>query len=192
MKKLLCILVLAGFITLVIYYPIVWGIIGIAIIVVMALAYFVLSSFDKGHDAFMKSKFGENYKQLMDDGKLGLRTACACQPDPRYTSIDEIRKKSGINLPTFDVSECKETLGDFTGDYSGEAVIEFSTPIDGDNIKQIEDNMQEDGSLWRKADAGIYVCDLLKPYVGKPVTDEYWTLSIQENESKGEIRYGRV
>ena len=141
MKKLLCILFLAGFVTLGIYYLVVWWIIGIAIILVIALVYFVLSSFDKGHDAFMKNKFGENYEQLMDDGKLRLRTACSCQPDPRYTSIDEIRKKSGISFPTFVVSECKETLGDFTGDYSGEAIIEFSTTIDGNNIKQIEDNM---------------------------------------------------
>ena len=29
----------------------------------------------------MKNKFGENYKQLMADGKLGLCTACSCQPD---------------------------------------------------------------------------------------------------------------
>ena len=192
MKKLLCILVLVGLITLGIYYPVVWWIIGIAIIAVIALIYFVLSDFDKGHDSFMKNKFGENYQQLIDEGKLGVCTACSCQPDPRYTSIDVIQKKSGINLPSFVVSECKESLGDFTGDYNGEATIEFSTPIDGDIIKQIEDDMQKDGSLWWKAAAGVYVCDLLKPYVGTPVTDEFWTLSIQENENKGKIRYGRV
>ena len=33
---------------------------------------------------------------------------------------------------------------------------------------------------------------LLKPYVGKPVTDEFWTLSIHENVSEGVVRYGRV
>ena len=93
MKKLLCILVLVGLITLGIYYPVVWWIIGIAIIAVIALIYFVLSDFDKGHDSFMKNKFGENYQQLIDEGKLGVCTACSCQPDPRYTSIDVIQKK---------------------------------------------------------------------------------------------------
>ena len=81
MKTILIILILGSIIVLGIYYPVVWWIIGITIIVVIALIYFVLSSFDKGHDSFMKNKFGENYKQLMADGKLGLCTACSCQPD---------------------------------------------------------------------------------------------------------------
>ena len=140
----------------------------------------------------MKRKFGENYKQLMADGKLGLCIACSCKPDPRYTSVADIQKKSNINLPMFVVSECKETLEDFTGDYSGEAMIEFSTPIDDEIIAQIEDEMQKDSSLWRKGENGSYVCDLHKPYVGKPVTDEFWTLLIQENKREGIIRYGRV
>lgn len=175
-----------------IYYPIVWWIIGIAIVVIIALIYFVLSSYDKTHEDFMKRKFGENYKQLMNDGKLGSCIACSCKPDSRFTSVADIQKKSGINLPTFVVSECKETIEDFTGDYSGEATIEFSVPIDDDIITQIEDGMQEDGSLWRKGENGEYVCDLLKPYVGKPVTDEFWTLSIHKNMTEGIVRYGRV
>ena len=47
---------------------------------------------------------------------------------------------------------------------------------------------REDGSLWRKANAGVYVCDLLKPYVGKPVTDKFWNSSIKEKYSNGTIR----
>ena len=175
-----------------IYYPIVWWIIGIAIVVIIALIYFALSSYDKTHEDFMKRKFGENYKQLMNDGKLGSRIACSCKPDSRFTSVADIQKKSNINLPPFVVSECKETLEDFTGAYSGEATIEFSVPIDDDIITQIEDGMQEDGSLWRKGENGEYVCDLLKPYVGKPVTDEFWTLSIHKNMTEGIVRYGRV
>jgi len=192
MKRILSLSALAGFIALGIYYPIVWWIIGIAIVVIIALIYFALSSYDKTHEDFMKRKFGENYKQLMTDGKLGLRIACSCKPDPRYTSVANIQKESSINLPPFVVSECKETLEDFTGDYSGEATIEFSVPIDDDIIMQIEDDMQKDGSLWRKGEKGEYVCDLLKPYVGEPVTDEFWTLLIQENKREGIIRYGRV
>lgn len=192
MKRILSLSALVGFIALGIYYPIVWWIIGIAIVVIIALIYFALSSYDKTHEDLMKRKFGENYKQLMADGKLGLCIACSCKSDSRFTSVADIQKKSGINLPTFVVSECKETLEDFTGDYSGEATIEFSVPIDDDIITQIEDGMQEDGSLWRKGENGEYVCDLLKPYVGEPVTDEFWTLLIQENKREGIIRYGRV
>lgn len=192
MKRILCLSALVGLIALGIYYPIVWWIIGIAIVVIIALIYFVLNSYDKTHEDFMKRKFGENYKQLMTDGKLGLCIACSCKPDSRFTSVADIQKKSNINLPPFVVSECKETLEDFTGDYSSEAMIEFTTPIDGDIITQIEDGMQKDGSLWRKGENGEYVCDLLKPYVGEPVTDEYWTLLIQENKRERIIRYGRV
>jgi len=192
MKRILCLSALVGLIALGFYYPIVWWIIVIAIVVIIALIYFVLNSYDKTHEDFMKRKFGENYKQLMTDGKLGLRIACSCKPDSRFTSVADIQKKSNINLPPFVVSECKETLEDFTGDYSGEATIEFSVPIDDDIITQIEDGMQKDGSLWRKGENGEYVCDLLKPYVGEPVTDEYWTLLIQENKREGIIRYGRV
>lgn len=192
MKRILCLSALVGLIALGIYYPFVWWIIGIAIVVIIALIYFVLNSYDKTHEDFMKRKFGENYKRLMTDGKLGLRIACSCKPDSRFTSVADIQKKSNINLPPFVVSECKETLEDFTGDYSGEAMIEFTTPIDGDIITQLEDGMQKDGSLWRKGENGEYVCDLLKPYVGETVTDEFWTLLIQENKREGIIRYGRV
>ena len=54
MKRILSLSVLVGLIALGIYYPIVWWIIGIAIVVIIALIYFALSSYDKGHEVFMK------------------------------------------------------------------------------------------------------------------------------------------
>ena len=191
-KTILTILILGSIIILGIYYPIVWWIIGIGLIIVIALIYLFICISDKSSESSMKEKFGENYKELIQTGKLGLRIACPCKPDIRYTSKKEIEKLSNISLPDFVIKECKETLGDITGDYSGEATIEFSDPIDNDIITQIEDDMQKDGSLWRKGENGEYVCDLLKPYVGEPVTDEFWTLLIQENKREGIIRYGRV
>ena len=140
----------------------------------------------------MKERFGENYKELIQSGKLGLRTAYPCKPDLRYTSKEEIEKLANIRLPDFAIKECKETLGDITGDYSGEAVIEFYSIVDGNIIQQIEEEIKQENSRWRKGESGEYVCDLLKPYVGKPVTDEFWILSIHENMTEGIVRYGRV
>lgn len=191
-KTILTILILGSIIILGIYYPIVWWIIGIGQIIVIALIYLFICISDKSSESSMKEKFGENYKELIQTGKLGLRIACPCKPDIRYTSKKEIEKLSNISLPDFVIKECKETLGDITGDYSGEATIEFCTIIDDSIIRQINDDMSKGDSRWRKGENGEYVCDLLRPYVGKPVTDEFWTLSIHKNMTEGIVRYGRV
>ena len=172
-------------------FPVVRWIFGICLVLV--IGFVVLMSNNSGNeDDRMTKKFGEDYKTAIANGQLGLRTAYPCKPDSHYTSKSTIEEIANIKFPNFTVIECKETLEDFTGDYSGEATIEFSDPIDNDIITQIEDDMQKDGSLWRKGENGEYVCDLLKPYVGEPVTDEFWTLLIHENKREGIIRYGRV
>ena len=191
MKKLLFWIVIISIIIMAISFPVVRWIFGICLVLV--IGFVVLMSKNSGNeDDRMTKKFGEDYKTAIANGQLGLRTAYPCKPDSHYTSKSTIEEIANIKFPNFTVIECKETLEDFTGDYSGEATIEFSVPIDDDIITQIEDGMQEDGSLWRKGENGEYVCDLLKPYVGEPVTDEYWTLLIQENKREGIIRYGRV
>lgn len=192
MKTILAILIVGGIIVLGICYPVIWWIIGIGLIIVIALIYFFASGMDKNAESSMKEKFGENYKELIRTGKLGLRTAYPCKPDLRYTSKVEIEKLANISLLDFSIKECKETLGDITGDYSGEAVIEFCKVINDSIIQKIKEDMKQENSRWRKGGKGEYVCDLLKPYVGKPVTDAFWTLSIHENVSEGVIRYGRV
>jgi hypothetical protein len=192
MKRVLLGLVIIGIIVLGMYYPIVWWITGIAILLIVVFFVWLISGSDKREEERMIEKFGKDYKDAKAQGKLGFRTPYPCKPDEYHTSKKRIEDIAKIQLPDFCVKECMETLEDFTGDYSGEATIEFSVPIDDDIITQIEDGMQEDGSLWRKGENGEYVCDLLKPYVGEPVTDEYWTLLIQENKREGIIRYGRV
>ncbi len=191
MKKLLFWIVIIAIIIMAIYFPVVRWIFGICLVLV--IGFVVLMSNNSGNeDDRMTKKFGEDYKTAIANGQLGLRTAYPCKPDSHYTSKSTIEEIANIKFPNFTVIECKETLEDFTGDYSGEATIEFSDPIDNDIITQIEDDMQKDGSLWRKGENGEYVCDLLKPYVGEPVTDEFWTLLIHENKREGIIRYGRV
>ena len=192
MKTILIILILGSIIVLGIYYPVVWWIIGIGLIIVIALIYFFISGIDKSSESSMKEKFGENYMELIRTGKLGLRTAYHCKPDIHYTSKKEIEKLANISLPNFTIKDCKETLGDITGDYSGEALIEFCNNIDASIIQQVEEDMKHEDSRWRKGENGEYVCDLLKPYVGKPVTDEFWTLTIHKNMTEGVVRYGRV
>jgi len=191
MKKLLFWIVIIAIIIMAISFPVVRWIFGICLVLV--IGFVVLMSNNSGNeDDRMTKKFGEDYKTAIANGQLGLRTAYPCKPDSHYTSKSTIEEIANIKFPNFTVIECKETLEDFTGDYSGEATIEFSDPIDNDIITQIEDDMQKDGSLWRKGENGEYVCDLLKPYVGKTVTDEFWTLLIQKNKCEGIIRYGRV
>ncbi len=191
-KTILTILILGSIIILGIYYPIVWWIIGIGLIIVIALIYLFICISDKSSESSMKEKFGENYKELIQTGKLGLRIACPCKPDIRYTSKKEIEKLSNISLPDFVIKECKETLGDITGDYSGEATIEFCNNIDASIIQQVEEDMKHEDSRWRKEANGEYICNLLTPYVGNPVTDEFWSLTIHKNMTEGVVRYGRV
>ena len=72
-KTILVVLMLGGIIILGIYFPIIWWIIGIGLIIVIALLYLFISGMDKSAESSMKEKFGENYKELIQTGKLGLR-----------------------------------------------------------------------------------------------------------------------
>ena len=192
MKSIFIVLIFTGIIVMGILFPVVWWIIGIGLIAVFVLFYLIISGFDKNEDSYMKYKFGENYRDLMAKGLLGLRTACQCKPDSRYTSKERIEELANIKIPDFTIKESKETLADFTGDYSGVTEIDFCKTIDENIIIQIENDMKQEHSRWRKRENDDYVCDLLKPYVSDPPTDEYWTLAIYKNKSKGVIRYGRV
>jgi len=115
-----------------------------------------------------------------------------CLSDSRYTSKKEIEKLANINLPDFKIKERNEALTDFTGNYIGEAMIEFCNNIDASIIQQVEEDMKQEDSRWRKEANGEYICNLLTPYVVNPVTDEFWTLYIHVNTSEGTVRYGRV
>lgn len=193
-KTILTILILGSIIILGIYYPIVWWIIGIGLIIVIALIYLFICISDKSSESSMKEKFGENYKELIQTAKLGLRIACPCKPDIRYTSKKEIEKLSNISLPDFVIKECKETLGDITGDYSGEATIEFCTIIDDSIIRQINDDMSKGDSRWRKSDNNDeYICGLIEPDLSStPSKDEYWRLILRRDSNMGQIAYGRI
>lgn len=193
-KTILTILILGSIIILGIYYPIVWWIIGIGLIIVIALIYLFICISDKSSESSMKEKFGENYKELIQTGKLGLRIACPCKPDIRYTSKKEIEKLSNISLPDFVIKECKETLGDITGDYSGEATIEFCTIIDDSIIRQINDDMSKGDSRWRKSDNNDeYICGLIEPDLSStPSKDEYWRLILRRDSNMGQIAYGMI
>lgn len=193
-KTILTILILGSIIILGIYYPIVWWIIGIGLIIVIALIYLFICISDKSSESSMKEKFGENYKELIQTGKLGLRIACPCKPDIRYTSKKEIEELSNISLPDFVIKECKETLGDITGDYSGEATIEFCTIIDDSIIRQINDDMSKGDSRWRKSDNNDeYICGLIEPDLSStPSKDEYWRLILRRDSNMGQIAYGRI
>lgn len=193
-KTILTILILGSIIILGIYYPIVWWIIGIGLIIVIALIYLFICISDKSSESSMKEKFGENYKELIQTGKLGLRIACPCKPDICYTSKKEIEKLSNISLPDFVIKECKETLGDITGDYSGEATIEFCTIIDDSIIRQINDDMSKGDSRWRKSDNNDeYICGLIEPDLSStPSKDEYWRLILRRDSNMGQIAYGRI
>lgn len=193
-KTILTILILGSIIILGIYYPIVWWIIGIGLIIVIALIYLFICISDKSSESSMKEKFGENYKELIQTGKLGLRIACPCKPDIRYTSKKEIEKLSNISLPDFVIKECKETLGDITGDYSGEATIEFCTIIDDSIIRQINDDMSKGDSRLRKSDNNDeYICGLIEPDLSStPSKDEYWRLILRRDSNMGQIAYGMI
>ena len=194
MKRFLTTMSIIAIIVLGIYYPIVWLIIGIGLIIVIVLIFILIRNYDKSDDLFMKNKFGENYKDLINDGKLGLQTACLCKPDAHHTSKEDIEKLARISLPDFVIKGCKETLADFTGDYRGEAEIEFVRIVDNSIILQIENNMKQGDSRWRKRnDDKEYICSLIEPDLSTmPSKDEYWRLVLRRDSNLGEIIYGRV
>ena len=193
MKGLLFVMIAIGIIVLGMYFPIVWLIIGIAILLIVALIVWLISGIDKREEERMTAKFGKDYKDAIAKGKLGLRTLYPCRPDAYHTSKKEIEESGKIQLPDFSVKECKETLEDFTGDYSGEATVEFKEPIGDSVIMQIEGAMKLGQSKWRMIGNGTYECVLTEPNLStKPSKDEFWRISLQKNSVIGKIVYGRV
>lgn len=182
-----------GIIILGMFYPIVWWITGIAVLLIVLLFVWLISGSDKREEERMIEKFGTDYKDAIAKGKLGLRTPFPCTPDEYHTSKINIEKIAKIQLPFFSVKECKETLTDFAGDYIGEATIEFKEPIGDSVIMQIEGAMKLGQSKWRMIGNGTYECVLTEPNLStKPSKDEFWRISLQKNSVIGKIVYGRV
>ena len=194
MKTFWMLFILTGIIVLGIYFPVFRWITGIGVIIVIGLIILLLRGLNNSEDFSLKNKFGENYKDLIKEGKLGLQTACPCKPDAYHTSKEEIEKLAGISLPDFVIKGCKETLADFTGDYRGEAEIEFVRIVDDSTILQIENDMGQESSCWRKRnDDNEYICNLKEPDLSAtPSKDEYWRLVILRDSYLGKILYGRV
>ena len=193
MKRVIFGVVIIGIVVLGVYFPIVWWITGIAILLIVVLFVWLISGSDKREEEQMVKKFGTDYKNAIAKGKLGLRTPFPCTPDENHTSKINIEKIAKIQLPFFSVKECKETLTDFAGDYSGEATIEFKEPIGDSVIMQIEGAMKLGQSKWRMIGNGTYECVLTEPNLStKPSKDEFWRISLQKNSVIGKIVYGRV
>ena len=191
--KILLRVIVVGIIVLGMYFPIVWWIIGIAILLIVVLIVWLISGIDKREDERMIRKFGKDYKNAIAKGKLGLRTLYPCRPDEYHTSKTRIEEIAWIKLPDFSVKECKETLEDFTGDYSGEAIIEFNETIGDTIIMQIVEAMKGEPSKWRMKGSDLYECVLAEPNLtAKPRNDIYWKLSLQKDSVIGRIVYGRV
>lgn len=193
MNRFLFVVVVMGIIILGIFYPILWWITGIALLLIVLFFVWLISGSDKREEERMIEKFGKDYKDAIAKGKLGLRTLYPCTPDAYHTSKKGIEDIAKIQLPFFTVKECKETLTDFAGDYSGEATIEFKEPIDDSIIMQIEGAMKQEPSSWRMAGKDMYECVLAEPDLRmKPSNDVFWRISLQKNSVIGKIVYGRV
>ena len=193
MNRLLFGIVVMGIIILGMFYPIVCWIAGIALLLIVLFFVWLISGSDKREEERMIEKFGTDYKEAIAKGKLGLRTPFPCTPDEYHTSKINIEKIAKIQFPVFSVKECKETLSDFSGDYSGEATIEFCESIENSVIMQIEGAMTQGHTKWRMAGNGAYECVLAEPNLRtKPSNDVFWRLLLQRDSVIGKIVYGRV
>ena len=145
-------------------------------------------------DHALKIKYGKDFKKAIEKGQLSVTSAYPCVPNGYYTSHNAIEEKCNIVLPDYNVKECRETLPDFTGDYFGSADIEFTSNINSYLLQQIDYDMKQKSSKWRKGEAGDeYICDLEKPDLdAKPSKDVFWQISIQKGTNKGKIMYGRI
>lgn len=193
MKRVIFGVVIIGIIVLGVYFPIVWWIIGITVLLIVLLFVWLIRGSDKREEERMIEKFGRDYKDAISKGKLGLRTPYPCTPDSYHTSKKGIEEIAKIQLPEFTIKECKETLEDFTGDYCGEAIVEFNEPIGESVIMQIENAMKQIEPKWRMKGNDVYECILAEPNLAsKPNNDLFWRITLQKDSSIGEIVYGRV
>ena len=220
MKKVIFGIIIIGLISLAIYLPVVRWIIGITVALIILLFVGLISGSDKREEERMIEKFGKDYKNAIAQGKLGLTHAYPCTPDEYYTSKIEIEEIAKIKLPDFSVKDSKETLKDFTGDYSGEATIEFNEPIGNSVIMQIEEAMKQDLPKWKKMSDNMYECTLSEvnlvqkrvityrkrqfgdveyevpmsepDMTAPPVSDVFWRISLQKDSFIGKIVYGKV
>jgi len=193
MKKIIFWIIVIGLILLAIYLPVVRWIIGISVLLIVLLFVWIISGSEKREEERMIAKFGKDYKDAIAKGKLGLQTLYPCKPDGHYTSKRVIEEIAKTQLPDFTIKECKETLEDFTGDYRGEATIEFVEPIGESVIMQIQKVMRQEPSNWRMTDNSVYECVLVEPDIAtKPSNDMYWRISLQKDSVLGKIMYGRV
>lgn len=191
MKKIFFQVVVITIFILAIYSAIVRWILGITLVLVIGLLIWIFRC-NWNDDYRMIEKFGKDYKAAISNGKLGLRTLYPCRPDSYYTSKSAIEKMANIHLPNFTIKECKESSEDFTGDYSGEATIEFQKVIDDDFLFQVHNEMKKEHSQWQKMKNGNYICLLSQPYIAEPHNDVFWSLSVKEGSAIGKIKYGRV
>lgn len=166
----------------------------ISVVVLIFVGYLIYTLYNSTGDRYMKWKFGGDFQKAIDSGQLSLNEAYPCVPKSQYTTKKRIEDECGLELPDFTIKECKETLTDFTGDYCGNADIEFYVPIDDNIILKIEEDMKRNQSKWERwRGDNEYICHLLEPNLDvRPSQDVFWRLIIQKGSSKGEIVYGRI
>ena len=70
MKRVIFGVVIIGIIVLGVYFPIVWWITGIAVLLIVVLFVWLLSGSDKREEERMIEKFGKDYKNAIAKGKL--------------------------------------------------------------------------------------------------------------------------
>lgn len=191
MKRILFQVAVMTIIVLAVYVPFVRWILVIGLVLIIGFV-ILLFRCNWDDDYSMIDKFGKDYKVAIANGKLGFRTLYLCKADSHYTSQSAIEKIANVQLPNFLVKECKESLEDFAGDFSGEAIIEFQEVIGDDVLVQIRNGMKKEQSKWQKQNDGSYICLLSEPHLAEPCDDVYWSLSVKEGSAIGTIRYGRV
>ena len=163
--------------------------IGIGVVCLAAVLFFVLLiAFGGDNTKYLKDKFGDNYQDLINTGKLNAYTAAPCRPAEQYTNHDILCKEINIALPEYDIVSCEGTLSNFNGDYHETVEIKFRTPLTPEIKKQLlsfnnGENHYHPDSLY---------CNIRRPFQGPNSTDDlFWSLEIIDDYN-GIINYGRV
>lgn len=192
MKKYIFLLAVISVILLVAYltsFKTVMFITSIIFLIFVGLIVLLLFwAFGGDNSKYMKQKYGENYQDLIKDGKLGEMRAAPCQPDGSYTNHDIVCKEVGVKLPEYIVVSCKGTLPNFNGDYTETAVIKFEVPISNEIMMKIHSFSDKKINKWGDG----FVCNIKRPFSdGSTRDDVFWSLKIIDN-CTAEIEYGRV
>ena len=150
----------------------------IVLVIVFVWLYLNRDKYSNPHSP--ENIWGNDWKKLVDEGKLSTTKPYKCKENWDCSNKKEIEKLSGVNIPTFTVLNCEETLPTPIGDYRGFMDIEFKKDISELSIQKIK---SIPSSRWSYLGGTKYRCMLSNNYFFR------WHIELELDSRKARIEY---